>query len=205
MKISLLVLVLATLVVADRAYRDDIRELKKLDQNILYDMLKDKRLYDHVDFDDETKKFLTSHSKDELRDIMDMLSADEDEDEDTGDDKELEEEKGLGDKEMETRPKRKETLDENKKDNDNDEDLDEVLADDADDFDEEDVRHLPKEQRDPWWRGRRRRRFWRTIAKPFKHVGNFVKKHHKKIVKGVVAAAKLCRQTRCHRMIRGKK
>ena len=50
--------------VADHdAYRDDIRELKKLDQNILYDVLKDERLYHHVDLDDETKKFLTKYSK----------------------------------------------------------------------------------------------------------------------------------------------
>ena len=44
-------------------FRDDIRELKKIDQNVLYDALKHERIQDHVDLDDDDKAFLDRMSK----------------------------------------------------------------------------------------------------------------------------------------------
>ena len=44
-------------------FRDDIRELKKIDQNVLYDALKHERIQDHVDLDDDDKAFLNRMSK----------------------------------------------------------------------------------------------------------------------------------------------
>ena len=44
-------------------FRDDIRKLKGLNQNILYDALKHNRIQDHVDLDDEDKELLSRMSK----------------------------------------------------------------------------------------------------------------------------------------------
>ena len=44
-------------------FHDDIRELKKIDQNVLYDALKHERIQDHVDLNDDDKAFLDRMSK----------------------------------------------------------------------------------------------------------------------------------------------
>ena len=47
----------------EKDFRDDVKELKKLDQNILYDALKHERIQDHIDLDEEDKDFLSRMSK----------------------------------------------------------------------------------------------------------------------------------------------
>ena len=44
-------------------FQDDIREMGKLDENILYDALKHEKIQDHVDLEDDDKEFLDSMSK----------------------------------------------------------------------------------------------------------------------------------------------
>ena len=47
----------------DQELKDDIRELKKLDQNILYDALKHENVQDHIELDEEEKRFLSHVTK----------------------------------------------------------------------------------------------------------------------------------------------
>ena len=44
-------------------FRDDVKELKNLDQNILYDALKHEKIQNHIDLDDDDKAFLNRMSK----------------------------------------------------------------------------------------------------------------------------------------------
>ncbi|XP_066932128.1 uncharacterized protein [Clytia hemisphaerica] len=70
----LIVLLAATIAAAEPDFRDDIRELGKLDQNQLYDALKHEHLRDHVELDDEDHEFLSQVSKDELKEIVNEFS-----------------------------------------------------------------------------------------------------------------------------------
>ena len=49
--------------VDDDNFRDDIKELKKLDQESLYDALKSDKLEDQIELDEENKEFLSKVSK----------------------------------------------------------------------------------------------------------------------------------------------
>ena len=56
-------LIFFTISAGEKNFRDDIKELKKLNQNILYDALKHEEIQNHVDLDDEDKEFLSHVSK----------------------------------------------------------------------------------------------------------------------------------------------
>ena len=47
----------------DDSFRDDVKELKKLDQKSLYDALKSDKLKDQIELDEENKEFLSKVSK----------------------------------------------------------------------------------------------------------------------------------------------
>ena len=47
----------------EKNFRDDVKELKKLDQNVLYAAPKHERIQDHINLDDDDKAFLNRMSK----------------------------------------------------------------------------------------------------------------------------------------------
>ncbi|XP_066932029.1 aspartic and glutamic acid-rich protein-like [Clytia hemisphaerica] len=161
--------------------RDAIREMRKLDQDLLYDALKHKSLRDHVELDEDDHEFLAKVSKDELKKLLQEFSEDEDELNDEEEMKAFKKESQSDDpSENEDQYENTESHAENALSSDEmtDDEMELSRDEDIDNFD------TPRMSNDPWGRRRRRRRRSRFLSN-IKKIRDFLKKHGETIKAGI--------------------
>ncbi|XP_066932097.1 glutamic acid-rich protein-like [Clytia hemisphaerica] len=207
-KILVLTLVFALAAAEQDDFRDDIRELGKLDQNTLYKVLKHENLRDHVELDEEDHEFLSKLSKDELQDMIQQFSEgaenddlkDQEMSQDENEDSKMLDENDENLRSLEEQEDDKIQSDEQKDEEDTELAKNDKVDEEIDDFDFD---HDEAEvERDPLLFGRRRRRrrrrrrsgrrrWWRRVGgwfrRAFKSIAKFLKKHGEIIKKGVKA------------------
>uniref|UniRef100_A0A7M5UP86 Cnidarian restricted protein n=1 Tax=Clytia hemisphaerica TaxID=252671 RepID=A0A7M5UP86_9CNID len=168
-KILLLALVAITATVHGD-FQDDVREMRKLDQEKLLTALKHENLKDHVELDEQDQEFLSKVSKDELRELMSGMSDDVVEDKDVDEDEYEENDADVPDGD---------SLE-----------LAEAVDEEMEDLDKmESKRRDPKA--DPWGRRRRRRRRWfpriNLIPQPFRGIKSWLQRHRVAVGKTIRA------------------